>query len=245
MFQDYLKARAADITRRNLADIKDLADWQRRRPEVLKRFLYVLGLDPMPKKTPLNARVTGSFEREAYRVEKIVFESLPGSTSRPTCIFRRRAMAARPRWCMCVGTRPAGRREGAVSTPRHLAGQPRLRRNRCHRHRGVRRDSGHPPRHTRPRHVVLALTGLHAGGAGSVERHPRAGLPGDAARGGPRAGGHNRHVGGRRRDVVRGGGRPALQGRRRSGEQLDGGTARARSSASRRTATASTSPIRF
>jgi hypothetical protein len=78
MFQDYLKARAADITRRNLADIRNLADWQRRRPEVLKRFLYVLGLDPMPKKTPLNARVTGSFEREAYRVEKIVFESLPG-----------------------------------------------------------------------------------------------------------------------------------------------------------------------
>ena len=107
MFQDYLKARAADITRRNLADIKDLADWQRRRPEVLKRFLYVLGLDPMPKKTPLNARVIGSFEREAYRVEKIVFESLPDSSSRPTCIFRRRAMAAGPRWCMCVGTRPA------------------------------------------------------------------------------------------------------------------------------------------
>jgi dienelactone hydrolase len=30
------------------------------------------------ERTPLNARVTGQFQREGYRVEKIVFESLPG-----------------------------------------------------------------------------------------------------------------------------------------------------------------------
>ncbi len=77
MFQDYIKQRAAEVTRNNLADVKDLADWERKRPEVLKRYLYIMGLDPMPKKTPLNARVTGSFERETYRVEKIVFESMP------------------------------------------------------------------------------------------------------------------------------------------------------------------------
>jgi dienelactone hydrolase len=29
-------------------------------------------------KTPLNARVTGSFDRDGYRVEKVAFESLPG-----------------------------------------------------------------------------------------------------------------------------------------------------------------------
>jgi len=33
---------------------------------------------PMPEKTPLNARVTGGFERDAYRVENILFESRPG-----------------------------------------------------------------------------------------------------------------------------------------------------------------------
>jgi len=77
MFRDYVKKRAAEITRNNLADVKDLADWQRCRPEVLKRYLYVMGLDPMPKKTPLNARVTGSLERETYRVEKVIFESMP------------------------------------------------------------------------------------------------------------------------------------------------------------------------
>ncbi len=30
------------------------------------------------QRTPLNARITGRFERPGYRVEKIVFESLPG-----------------------------------------------------------------------------------------------------------------------------------------------------------------------
>lgn len=32
---------------------------------------------PWPEKTPLNARVTGGFERDAYRVENIIFESRP------------------------------------------------------------------------------------------------------------------------------------------------------------------------
>ena len=32
----------------------------------------------MPERTPLNARTTGSFEREGYRVEKVIYESQPG-----------------------------------------------------------------------------------------------------------------------------------------------------------------------
>lgn len=32
---------------------------------------------PWPEKTPLNARVTGTVEREAYRIEKVIFESRP------------------------------------------------------------------------------------------------------------------------------------------------------------------------
>ncbi|MBM3878869.1 MAG: hypothetical protein FJ387_04010 [Verrucomicrobia bacterium] len=32
---------------------------------------------PLPEKTPLNARVTGVIERDAYRIEKVIFESRP------------------------------------------------------------------------------------------------------------------------------------------------------------------------
>ncbi len=33
---------------------------------------------PFPEKTPLNPRVTGAVERDAYRIEKVIFESRPG-----------------------------------------------------------------------------------------------------------------------------------------------------------------------
>ena len=33
---------------------------------------------PMPEKTPLNAKVTGIFERDVYNIEKVIFESRPG-----------------------------------------------------------------------------------------------------------------------------------------------------------------------
>jgi dienelactone hydrolase len=33
---------------------------------------------PFPEKTPLNAKVTGTLERDAYTIEKVVFESRPG-----------------------------------------------------------------------------------------------------------------------------------------------------------------------
>src|SRR3989441_2788506 len=78
MFQDYLIRRAREVTRDNLADVKSLEDWKSKRPEVRRQVLYMLGLDPMPKKAPLAARITGQFERDAYRVEKIEFQSMPG-----------------------------------------------------------------------------------------------------------------------------------------------------------------------
>ena len=78
MFQEYLVRRGDEVTRNNLADIQDLNTWKRRRPEVRKRFLYTLGLDPMPAKTPLHARITGEMQRDGYRVENVVFESMPG-----------------------------------------------------------------------------------------------------------------------------------------------------------------------
>jgi len=49
-----------------------------RRREAQRRELYrCLGLDPLPPRTPLKARVTGVLERRGYRIEKVVFESRP------------------------------------------------------------------------------------------------------------------------------------------------------------------------
>ena len=44
--------------------------------EVQKKIRVSFG--PQPERTPLNARVTGVVERDAYRIEKVIFESRPG-----------------------------------------------------------------------------------------------------------------------------------------------------------------------
>jgi cephalosporin-C deacetylase-like acetyl esterase len=78
LFKKNLAQRAEAITRDQLQGINNLEDWKRRRPEVLRQFRDMLGLDPMPPRTPLNARITGSMERpDGYRIENIVFESSP------------------------------------------------------------------------------------------------------------------------------------------------------------------------
>jgi len=47
---------------------------------VRRELLYMLGIDPLPERTPLKAEVTGTLERAAYRVEKLVYRACPAST---------------------------------------------------------------------------------------------------------------------------------------------------------------------
>jgi len=78
MATNQLKRLAAKMTAQCLDDIRSLDDWKKQQPELRRQLLDMLGLDPLPKRTPLKAQITGSLERDAYRIEKIVFQSLPG-----------------------------------------------------------------------------------------------------------------------------------------------------------------------
>ena len=69
---------ATDLSTRCLTDINTMADWQRQRPIMRQELLTMLGLNPLPERLPLNAQITGTLEQTDYRIEKIVFESLPG-----------------------------------------------------------------------------------------------------------------------------------------------------------------------
>ncbi len=62
---------------RQRTDPKDKAEWDARASGVKHELARALGLDPMPEKTPLNARVTGRAERPEYFIENVVFESRP------------------------------------------------------------------------------------------------------------------------------------------------------------------------
>src|SRR5438046_4323481 len=74
MVCDYLKKAAAEVSSQCLSDVRDMADWKARRALLRRRLMYMLGLDPLPKRTPLHVRITGTLERHNYRLDKLVFE---------------------------------------------------------------------------------------------------------------------------------------------------------------------------
>jgi len=69
---DYYKVRDAEIGK-----LKTVDDWQKRQDWVKNKLTEILG--PFPQRTPLNPRVTGVLQKEGYRVEKVIYESMPGS----------------------------------------------------------------------------------------------------------------------------------------------------------------------
>lgn len=54
------------------------AEWEARRGELQARLRTSLGLAPEEPRSPLNATVLGTLERDGYIVEKVQFESRPG-----------------------------------------------------------------------------------------------------------------------------------------------------------------------
>ena len=56
-----------EMSARCLEDVRTLDDWERQRAQRRRELLDMLGLDPLPKRTPLQAQITGTLERPAYR----------------------------------------------------------------------------------------------------------------------------------------------------------------------------------
>jgi len=77
---EHLKRTAAEISAHALDGVNSLEDWQRQRPERRSELLYMLGLDPLPRRTPLKARITGSLERPGYPPRRSSFKACPDFT---------------------------------------------------------------------------------------------------------------------------------------------------------------------
>ena len=73
---------------------------------------------PFPEKTPLNPRVTGTVERDAYSIEKVIFESRPAFSSPRICTCRRGGGRPRRAWSAPAATRPTARRARPTSRSR-------------------------------------------------------------------------------------------------------------------------------
>ncbi len=78
MIDAYLAAEVKRIVPRFMDGVKTKAEWEAARPRLKREFLDMLGLDPLPEKTPLTAGVTNTLERSGVTIQNIHFQSRPG-----------------------------------------------------------------------------------------------------------------------------------------------------------------------
>jgi dienelactone hydrolase len=78
MVESYLKDAVARIDKRFLDGAKTQAEWEGKRERLKREYFEMLGLLPLPEKTPLNAKVTGTVDRGDVAIDKLHFQSRPG-----------------------------------------------------------------------------------------------------------------------------------------------------------------------
>jgi cephalosporin-C deacetylase-like acetyl esterase len=68
---DYYEIRDMEI-----AKLKTRSEWTRRQDLVKDKLMKIVG--PFPEKTPLSPRIIGTIKKDGYRIDKIVYEAMPG-----------------------------------------------------------------------------------------------------------------------------------------------------------------------
>jgi dienelactone hydrolase len=91
MVQAWLLAEAQRLDAGFLNGAKNADEWMRLRPRLKEQYLYMLGLSPLPDKTPLEATITRTLPRDGYVVDMIHYQSRPklyvtGNLYRPASV---------------------------------------------------------------------------------------------------------------------------------------------------------------
>ena len=77
MIQEYLSHVTEDINGKFLENVESVEDWKKLRPKYKEEYFHMLGLWPMPQKTPLKATITGTLQGGNYIVEMLHYQSRP------------------------------------------------------------------------------------------------------------------------------------------------------------------------
>src|SRR5207253_3194307 len=78
MIHAYLKAEVERLSKNFMDGATTKAEWEAKRPRLRAEFLDMLGLDPLPERTPLKATVTDTIGHGSVAIEKVHFQSRPG-----------------------------------------------------------------------------------------------------------------------------------------------------------------------
>lgn len=79
MVEGYMRYEAARLDSHFLGGVNSKEEWERLRPILREQYLEMLGLWPLPDRTPLEPAITGTIDRSAdgFRIEKLHFQSKP------------------------------------------------------------------------------------------------------------------------------------------------------------------------
>jgi len=99
MIQKYLARETQKIHDKFMQDVESLEEWKKLRPKYKEEYFHMLGLWPMPEKTPLKATVTGSLKGDGYIVDMLHYQSRPrlyvtANLYRPAKVDARRRLPA-------------------------------------------------------------------------------------------------------------------------------------------------------
>src|SRR5437763_16274224 len=78
MIEKYLAAETDKLSAKFLDGAKTIDEWKQKRPRLYQEYMDMLGLWPIPEKTPLKATKTGEVEAHGVIVENMHFQSKPG-----------------------------------------------------------------------------------------------------------------------------------------------------------------------
>jgi dienelactone hydrolase len=76
--RELLADEAARMSERFMDGASTLEDWEARRPRLKREYLEMLGLWPLPEKTPLQVEISGKVERGDVTIDLFHFQSRPG-----------------------------------------------------------------------------------------------------------------------------------------------------------------------
>ncbi|MDD9866961.1 MAG: hypothetical protein OXS32_11470, partial [Verrucomicrobiales bacterium] len=78
MFARYFENETKRLAKADLAEIRTLGDWNEKKNEYRRQLHEMLGLDPLPERTPLQVKITGTVEHDEFEVRKLHYQSSPG-----------------------------------------------------------------------------------------------------------------------------------------------------------------------
>jgi dienelactone hydrolase len=110
MIDSYLARDAIVLDARFMEGATTAGAWRAVRPKLERELFSMLGLWPVPEKTPLQARVTGTLERDGMvKIEKLHFQSRPGLYVTGNLYRPKQATGRLPAVLYVCGHAPKGR----------------------------------------------------------------------------------------------------------------------------------------